>query len=338
MKLESVVIKEVPCPSHLTMEFLECWATAPKPNVLKEPHHYLTKADLTKHGYGKIFISDQSKNPTGTVKDYFAADVVNFYRTFALCITPDTEITSMPVQRASEITAGNTGRSLAVALAANGMPPPKLLVDKGINPERLAELCKLDADIYAVDLNKQRLTPEDVARLTRNKHPLCLQTAKRVCYKDHAMGMLKLLSSDEIYLPYGSGDLFDSYLITLKARADVAVHFGPFAPPRSSPNVFGATPRKSDSVADKLGGRFKPASLFSPEEIQELKKAEIVRDATGIYKVREGMIRKAHKIMNEFCPAEPSAAAGLALYLQRYEAGLVNPDEKVLVVNTGKGI
>ena len=333
MELESVVIKEMPCPSHLTMEFLECWATMSKPNVLKEPHHYLTIADLTKYGYGEILISDQSKNPTGTIKDYIAADVVNFYRTFALCIEPDTELTSMPVQRASEITAGNTGRSLAVALAASGMPPPKLLVDKGINPERLAELCKLDADIYATDLSKQRLTPEDVARLTHNQHPLNLQSIRRTCYKDHAMGMLKLLSPDEIYLPYGSGDLFESYLGVLQARAN-----GLLSLLRKSPNVFGAKPQKSDSIADKLAGKFKPISLFSPEEIEELKKGEVLGNATGIYKVREGMIKKAHKIMNEFCPAEPSAAAGLALYLQRHKEGLVNPQERILVVNTGKGI
>jgi hypothetical protein len=34
-------------------------------------------------------------------------------------------------------------------------------------------------------------------------------------------------------------------------------------------------------------------------------------------------------------PTEPSAAAGLALYMQRYERGLVSPEKKVLIVNTG---
>src|SRR3990172_2061353 len=112
MTLKSFVIKETPYPEHLTLEAVRRWASAPKPDVLKE-HHNLIKADLREHGYGGILISDQSRNPTGTIKDFLAADVVDVYRTFGLWV-PDEGIRKMPVQRASEITAGNTGRSLAV--------------------------------------------------------------------------------------------------------------------------------------------------------------------------------------------------------------------------------
>lgn len=49
-------------------------------------------------------------------------------------------------------------------------------------------------------------------------------------------------------------------------------------------------------------------------------------------------IKQAYELLSRYCDTEPSASAGLALYLQRFDHGKVRPQDKVLVVNTGKGI
>jgi uncharacterized protein YaaQ len=103
-------------------------------------------------------------------------------------------------------------------------------------------------------------------------------------------------------------------------------------------DIFGAEPKDEKSIADKLTKKYNPFVIFKEPDIVGMKGFRTTGNSTGIYKVNEDRIKQAHSVMNEFCPAEPSAAAGLALYFQRYDAGLVNPRQKIIVVNTGKGL
>jgi threonine synthase len=362
MALERIVVKETEFPERMNWNLVQQWAEIPlfpesnpdKPEWGVTP---VITADLSKDGYGVVHIkneADTSVNPTGTIKDRAAWELATLYRDFARGIVLrnnqhaiNGNITDIPVPRLSVITAGNVGKAVSYAFSKHGLPPVKLLVDENLPRSRLQALKKLHADVYATDLNR-KLTAKDAQRLTNNEEGIEITSFIGIephsnFYDWHVHQALNE-EPDEVYVPYGSGRLMENYLTwqlrslrnTVQKRKDRRLK----APVSKviSTDVFGAEPEDPDSIADKLTKKFNPFVLFKEPDIKGLKTFGATGKATGVYKVTEEKIRQAYEIMNRYCPAEPSAAAGLALYLQRHEAGLVNPREKVLVINTGKGI
>jgi threonine synthase len=64
---------------------------------------------------------------------------------------------------------------------------------------------------------------------------------------------------------------------------------------------------------------------------------------TGVYKLSEAEISEAYNLMQQQAgplgvETEPSASAGLALYMKRWKEGKVDPNARVLILNTGKGL
>ncbi|MBW2972386.1 hypothetical protein KY359_05095, partial [Candidatus Woesearchaeota archaeon] len=59
---------------------------------------------------------------------------------------------------------------------------------------------------------------------------------------------------------------------------------------------------------------------------------------TRVYRVREDLILHAYDILSRYVDCEPSGAAGLALYMQRWEKKLIGPETHCLIINTGRGI
>ena len=78
--------------------------------------------------------------------------------------------------------------------------------------------------------------------------------------------------------------------------------------------------------------------MFNDNDISALGTLAFTGRDTGVYRVSEERLRQAYQILSKYCETEPSAAAGLALYIQRYDEGKIKPGKKVLIVNTGKGI
>ena len=362
MGLERVVVKETEYPSQMDWNLVTQWADIPlfKENDPRDPEWNETpviKADLAKHGYGLVYIKNEAhkSNPTGTIKDRMAWELVTLYRDFAQdivlennerCINGD--ITDIAVPRLSVVTAGNIGRAVSHAFSKNGLPPVKLLVDTHLPQKRIDELKKLHADIYQTDLNKRKLTPKHIQALTNNHKGMEITSfmgiAPHEVFYDWHVHEVFNQQPDEVYVPYGSGRLLENYLYwqwrsrrnevqkmhdpRLKAQASKVV----------SADIFGAEPVDPNSIADKLTKKYNPFVIFREPDIIGMKGFRTTGKLSGVYKIEEDRIKQAHAIMNTFCPAEPSAAAGLALYLHRYDLGLVNPRQKILVVNTGKGV
>ena len=91
-----------------------------------------------------------------------------------------------------------------------------MLVDASIPQGRLERLQQLHADIYLADLARKELTPDEIKKLTNNKHGIDLTSVvmiepQAVLYDWHVYEALNE-SPDEIYVPYGSGRLFENYL------------------------------------------------------------------------------------------------------------------------------
>jgi threonine synthase len=102
---------------------------------------------------------------------------------------------------------------------------------------------------------------------------------------------------------------------------------------------LGATPEELKSDADKLVTDYNPFRMFDDSDVSSLISLEWTGRNTDVYTVSEEKLNQAVKLLADHgIEAEKSGAAGLALYLQRFEEGKVDPRKKVLIINTGNGI
>ena len=305
--------------------------------------------DLSSLGYGIVHIKDESRNPTGTFKDRAMWEIAKQFKYFGeLYPLNGKSAPHAPVPRFSVITSGNVGASLSHLFEKYGLPPVKLLVSKSLSKEKLDSLKKMYADIYLVDLGIKQLSAREISLLTNNRGGIDITSA--VYFEPHAIFYDWLVHEvfnqkpDEIYVPYGSGRLMENFL-TWQVRS-VKNHFDKTPDPRLQIplgnlvkiGIFGAEPLDANSSADKLTKDFNPFTIFKDNDLSSLVSLHNSGKSTGVYKVKEEFISIAHSILSRHCRTEPSGAAGLALYLQRYEKQKPNPNSKVVIVNTGQGI
>ncbi|MBW3005050.1 hypothetical protein KY310_04425 [Candidatus Woesearchaeota archaeon] len=149
----------------------------------------------------------------------------------------------------------------------------------------------------------------------------------------------------QVYLPYGSGELFDNYLTwqiktarNWHAKKDVRLKTKPDTVTQI--DVLAARPLLYlTSCADKLTGLEVDGFYIPQNDIIGAKHERKTGEETGVYNVDEQKIVEAYKILTHAgITAEPSAAAGLALFLQRHEEGISDPRKKHLIINTGRGL
>ncbi|MEA2037538.1 MAG: PLP-dependent lyase/thiolase [Nanoarchaeota archaeon] len=357
-ELDRIVLKEIEYPKRMSWRLVEEWADIPllsendpnNPEWIPTP---VVKADLSKYGYGTVYIKDESNkesNPTGTIKDRPAWDLATIGRDYARLLdlklkagVLNGNVGSLSVPRLTLMTEGNAGTAIAERFEGHGLPPIKLIVNKNMPEERLNELMKLYADIYMIDLDQKALSPEEIKMFSNNPNGLDLTSVQifephAVFYDWHVHEVFNE-KPDEVYVPYGSGRLFENFL-TWQYRnlrnqdPRLKIQLSKLA----SMDIFGAEPEIRDSVADKLTKSFNPFTILDDNDVSGLITHSFSGDHTGTYKVKEEKIKEAYRILKDLkIEAEPSGAASLALYLQRYEAGQVDPGKKIMVVNTGKG-
>ncbi len=364
--LDRKIVKEVEFQPTMTWDLVEQWAEGiPTFSDMDTLHPEWRPTptiplDLTGAGYGEIQVkneADTESNPTGTIKDRAAWELAALYRDTARALydkvrigelTKD-EILRTPVRRFSILTAGNEGRAVAACFEKHKLPPPKLIVGRTLQPSMLAQLQQLRADIYQVDLSERALTTDEILRASNNDNGIDITSnqsfePQSIFYDWHVHEVFNS-QPDEIYVPYGSGRLMENYLFwqgrshsneTNRAR-DRRLQTDPAKV--ISMNVFGGEPKQADSVADKLIAKFKPFLIFNDSDISALVRSDFTGRGTAKASVSEERIQEAHHILTQNkIEAEASAAAGLALYLERFARGLVPKDKRVMIVNTGKGL
>lgn len=360
MQTEAFVVKELEYPDRMSWDLVDRFADG-IPSYDNDPSNPEWRAtpvipvDLRDDGYGIVHVkneSDKRSNPTQTIKDRAAWEIATIYRDFGRGLylkrksgSLNGDIARIPVPRLSLITAGNVGRAISHVFNKYGLPPMKLLLDRSLSAERLEILKQLHADLYMVDLDERLLLPQDIKRLTNNENGIDITSVmaiepQAVFYDWHVHESFNE-NPDEIYLPYGSGRLFENYLTwqerslrnhlqDSRLRTDVGRVIGM--------SILGGEPVERDSLADKLTKSFNPFVLFDDQDIAALNSFSFTGRNTGIYKVKEEKIREAYQLLSRHMETEHSSSAGLALYLQRFSEGKVDSKNKVLVINTGKGI
>lgn len=359
MSLDVKVIKEIEHQKEMDWTLVEKWADGVPVFSENDPTHPEWRstptfpADLSPEGYGLVFLkneADKESNPTQTIKDRAAWELTTLFRDYARGLylkkregLLNGNIGSLVVPRLTYVTAGNVGRAVSNMFQKYGLPPMKLLVDNSIPPERLKVLKGLHADIYMGDLSRKSLTAEEIKRLTNNVNGIDITSVisiePHVIFYDWHVHEAFNEMPNEIYIPYGSGRLMENYLTwqmrnARKKDPRLRIPIGRV----TDISVLGAEPKERKSTADKLTKDYNPFVLFDDNDIAALRTLAFTGRNTGVYQVPEERLKQAYQILSEYCETEPSASAGLALYLQRFDEGRVKPRHKVLIVNTGKGI
>lgn len=365
MSLELITAREIKFPRRLTRDLAEKWADEIPLYPVKDPRNPEWKAtpvivaDLTPYGYGKVLIKDEGSsesNPTGTIKDRLARELAKLYGRFARAAMLRTKnglgksgIETVTIPRFSVITSGNVATAVAHAFEEFGLPPVKVLIDNDTPEDRVRELMRHYADVYVADLSGGELSAADIKRATNNVSGVDITSSvafrpDEVLYDWHAHEVLNL-EPDLVFVPYGSGRIFENYLrwqersLTneTEGRRDLRLQ----APIEKviATSILGAEPRRRfHSKADKLTARYKPFAILRDGEIRDLKAFKFTGRDTGVYRVDERRIDEAYDVMNGFCDAEYSGAAGLGLYMQLFDQGRIDPRAKVIIVNSGRGI
>lgn len=310
-------------------------------------------------GYEQVFVKDESDsscNPTGTVKDRAAWEMAKLYRDFSrtllgqlrdnyLCLA---EVEKIDIPRISIITAGNEGIALARCFEKYRLPKPKAIVDAKISTNTLKILHSEYLEVYPVDLSKTALSRQQMKEITRNDSGMDLTSMRsfqpsEIFYDWHVHEAFNF-QPDDIFLPYGSGRLFENYLAwqcksirnshakTPDPRLNCSIE------KISKMNLTAAEPSHPHSIADKLSSPFKPFKGMDSTDISDQKSFRMTGEHTRVDLVPEEFLLEAKKILNEAgIMAEYSGAAGLALFLY-VNHGKPKTDRKTLIINTGCGV
>lgn len=364
--LERRIIKEISFPLYMSRELMDQWADGipvfseadPKKPEWKETP--LIPLDLSRIGYGELFIkneADRSCNPTGTIKDRAAWELATLYRDYARGLylklragnLTKGELQRLVIPRFSLITAGNEGLAIANCFQQYKLPPPKMIVGTELTGKRVDSLSKLRADIYQLDLTERELSADDIKRMTNNPSGIditsCHSIEPQAIFYDWHVHESFNQSPDVVIVPRGSGRLMENYLYwqhrTLRNNM-----IGTSDPRLRVPtqqviniDILGAEPDQRESIADKLTTSFRPFVIFNDQDIESFRLLASSGDHTGIHKVSEERIMEALAILRRHgISAEASAAVSLGLYLALFERSKIPKGQKVLVVNTGRGL
>ncbi|MCC6643518.1 PLP-dependent lyase/thiolase [Candidatus Peregrinibacteria bacterium] len=269
------------------------------------------------YGLPKLYIKDESANPTGTWKDRRSELIVKSAK-------------AKGCHHLALISMGNSAYSLAHAVRYDGEIAKQTriqvsaILPLNISPNIVREIERLGARTIRTDLS-QPLSAHQVVHLTRRDSkdlPMIVTNHYHAAYSTLLDEIIEDLGPenppDTVICPIGSGEAFNGLY-----EADIARQRALYADPI---HIYGVNPYSRTSLADKLVGfEFSPyAQLWS---ILPGFKKRIIR-------INEDPIAPTHKIVTKHMLAEPSASiafCGLSILKP-------NPDKTVVIINSGLGV
>lgn len=306
-----------------------------------DPHYPSTPTkQIQVKGFEDVWLKDESVNPTGTHKDRMAWEMVVMYRELLLA-KKNGRIDTLP--RLSIISSGSAAVAIQSMLSKFRLPALKVLIDHSLSESRKSHLEKLGCEIFETDLSARALNTEDILRLTENEDGIDITS-------DDSLGPFSVFydwmsydilnqNAGFVFLPYGSGHLFENLVNVAKREASALF----FHDKRFKGNVsnlrechfLGATTNRADSKADKLYSPHLPFVHFDTQWIELAKKKGYIGSQSKVHVVREKYLDEAMEVAKKNkISCEPSGIAGLALMLQMKKQ--LPRNQKTLIVNTGK--
>jgi hypothetical protein len=290
----------------------------------------------------RVFVKNESYNPTGSHKDRMAWEIIKHYKKLIRDRRRSASI-SQDLPAASIISSGSAALAIQSMLRQFSLPNLHVLYDeKRTDCRVISRLRSIGCRLYPHDLSLKELTSEDVLKLTENSRGFdvtaraLLDPGKRKYYDWLSYEILNQ-SCTHIFVPVGTGDLFVNLLAILRDEVlnivnDKRLHVG--VNDISDINIYGATSNDSKTRMDKLFASYRPTLQEARELVESCKKQGVCGSQSNIHNIDEKYVGEAMNIARQYSLAtEPSGMAGLALFLSKKDE--IPSDSPVLIVNTG---
>ncbi len=289
----------------------------------------------TTFGIGRLQIKDDTRNPSGSLKD----------RASEIAIQHAREQGQDTIVAAS---TGNAGSSLAALTAYHGMK--SIIFAPAAAPvAKLTQILQHGAQLVPINGNYD--TAFDLAFAFAKNHgnycrntginPILVEGKKTVAYEIAEQNDWKI--PDHIFIPVGDGCIISG---VYKGFFDLlALKWIDFIPALHAVQAEGSAAIVSsltrggeiqsvsaNTIADSI-------SVDQPRDGDKARRAIIESGGQG-FKVSDTEILKAQKSLSESTGifAEPAAAAAYAGFLQAIDKRAIKPDDHVVILITGSGL
>jgi len=292
-------------------------------------------------GFENVWLKDESVNPTGTHKDRMAWEMVVTYRDFLLAKKRGQFEGSLPPL--SIISFGSAALAIQTMLRKYRLPNLKVLVDrKFIIPEALKALKKLGCEIYETDLSKKPFGWREILILTHNRDGFDITSNEALDpttrFYDWLSYEIINNSPDYVFIPFGTGNLYENILNINKKEVSTENHDPRFKGEVETLrrcNFLGVTTNNPNSKADKLYSPHLPFVHYDEQWIKLYRSTGFCGPESDVHLLKEEYLEEALEVAeSQGINCEPSGIAGLALMLQMRDK--LPKDKKMLIVNTGK--
>lgn len=284
-------------------------------------------------GFTNVWLKDESTNPGGTHKARMAWEVLIKSKRYQ-------------IKEISLISSGSAAVAIQHFFNLYGATTVlKVLVDHRMKPEVKNYLKKLGCLVYETDLSKKPLTGKEIKELTDNHTGIDI-TYREILdrYNDNYYDWLSYEILNEnpqhCFIPFGTGDLFINVMIIAEREFNNRIfkhdpRFKGDINIISQCNFLGATTRNEQTRLDKLFSYYLPSLKDYNDYLSSLIENKRIGSSSGILELEEEHVEEALQLaQKQNIPCEPSGIAGLALLLQN--RGDIPPNDKILIVNTGK--
>ena len=291
--------------------------------------------------FSDVWLKDESVNPTGTHKDRMAWEMIVTYRDMLLAKKRGQFKQALP--QISIISFGSAAIAIQTLLKKYGLSNLKVLIDKRfISKTAFETLKKLGCEIYETDLSKKPFTWREILTLTHNLEGFDVTSNEALDPTTRFYDWMSYeainSSPDYIFIPFGTGNLYENILNINKKEVMSENHDPRFkgnSEVLRNCNFMGVTTNNPNSRASKLYSPHLPFVHFDEQWIQLYRFAGFCGKESNVYLLKEEFLDEAlviAKAQNIDC--EPSGISGLALLLQLKDK--LPKNKKMLVINTGK--
>lgn len=314
-----------------------------KPEFPPEPYFRPRfPASLTKsveiEGFKHVYIKDESTNPTGTHKDRMAWEIV-------LSLLESKENEGF-LPELSFISAGSAACAIQFYMNVFGIDKNlRTIVDLNTKPIIIEQLEELGCKTYKYDLSSKLLGPDEIKLITNNTNGIDLTYRLMDPDKQRYYDWLSFEVFNEepeyCFVPFGTGEL---YFNLIKVLVNEVVNI-PIRKrdPRMLKDVmklkkcsfFGAYGTEETPKFDKLYAKYLPKKSRMNAEVDFYINQRYIGDESQIVATTEKNLNEAIDICRRNkINYEPSGLGGLCLFLDMKHE--LNPERKVLIINTGK--
>ena len=286
-------------------------------------------------GIGELFIKDDSRNPSGSLKD----------RASEVAIQHAREQGKSTIVAAS---TGNAGSSLAALTAHHGLRSV-IFVPAAAPEAKLAQIRQHGAHLIALDTNYDTAfdlafaVAEKMGLYSRNTgiNPVLAEGKKTVSFE--IAEQLNWKAPDHVFVPMGDGCIISGVykgFYDLKALGWI----------ESMPRIHGVQAEGSSAIVDNLHSEDQIKAINAstvadsinvnmPRDGEKARHAILASGGSGI-RVKDEEILNAQNEMSQSYGifGEPAASAAFAGFQIAAGAGLFEGNETVVVLNTGSGL